>query len=138
MKPVFRHPDRLQLLSYREFLREHLPTGAEGCVVEDLDLVIRLHGPRYGTDATGKLMLVELKFGNACLDWAQQWTFRLMHQLLRDKDPSRERYLGYFVVNYDNLDWSVANFRVNGKPLTVEQFLAFLQGDIEDIPSLWP
>jgi len=40
-KPKFRHPDKFQVLPWREYIRQNLPSGAEGFVAEDLDLIIR-------------------------------------------------------------------------------------------------
>ena len=40
-KPKFRHPDKFQVLPWREYIRQNLPPGAEGFVAEDLDLIIR-------------------------------------------------------------------------------------------------
>jgi hypothetical protein len=104
-----------------------MPSGSEGFVTEDLDLVVRLFGAKYNTDATGKFMLIELKHGNAQPAIAQQKTFGLIDSLLRKADPNKQRYLGYFILNYDNEDWNKANFRVNGKPYTLRQLTRFLQ-----------
>jgi hypothetical protein len=139
-RPVFRNPDKFQVLLFRDYLRKHLPGGREGCVIEDLDLIIRLYGKQFNTDDDGKFYLFELKFGNARIGIAQQKTFGLIHRLLRMADPRRERYLGYYVINYDNEDWEYANFSVNGVKLSREEFLNFLQnknvGEKGTIPNL--
>lgn len=131
--PVFRLKDELQVLPFREWIRENLPHGRSGVVVEDLDLVIRLYGEHHGTDATGKFMLIELKFGNATPGYAQERTFGLMDSLLRQADPERRRYLGYFIVNYDNTDWDRASFKLNGSPISREGLKSFLlTGEVPD------
>jgi hypothetical protein len=135
-KPTFRHPERFQLLKHREYIRRQLPAGSAGFVAEDLDLVIRHYGATYNLDDTGRLMLCELKYGRAPIDYAQRRTFGLLHQLLRQADPNRDRYLGFFVIHYDHPDWSLARFTVNGMPRTHAQFLDVLQGETAGIPGL--
>lgn len=97
--PVFRNPDTHQVLPLREYLRHKLPPGPAGCVVEDLDLLVRHFGTNYGLDATGRFMLIEQKHPGYFIEGAQVWTFRLVHDTLRKGDPNRERYVGYYVLN---------------------------------------
>jgi hypothetical protein len=99
--PIFRRPDLFQLLPAREYVRSHMPSGPAGCVVEDLDLVIRHFGIAYQLDATGQFMLVEQKHPGAWIGPAQERTFRLIHDVCRLGDPKRSRYIGYYV-------WQVA------------------------------
>lgn len=129
VRPTFRNPDKFQVLPFREWIRNNMPSGRDGFVAEDLDLVVRLYGPRFHTDATGKFMLIELKHGNTQPAIAQQKTFGLIDALLRKADPEQKRYLGYFVVNYDNEDWNVSTFRINGKPVTLYELKSFLQDE---------
>lgn len=137
MKPVFRNPDKFQVLPFREWLRKNKPSGGQGYVVEDLDLVLRVYGSRYNQDAIGAFMLIELKFGSAYIRTAQKRTFGLIHKLLRLADPEAKRYAGYFVIQYDNEDWDIAGFRINRKKVTRQEFDNFLDfkiGDIRDNP----
>ncbi|HFB06890.1 MAG TPA: hypothetical protein ENJ92_00435 [Chloroflexi bacterium] len=127
-KPRWRGTDA-QRLKFRDWLRVHQPEGNKGYVVEDLDLVLRVYGKRYDTDAVGKFILVELKYGNAWIGYAQQKTFGLIDSVLRKGDPTGERYLGYYVVQYDDEDWERANFKVNRVALSEDEFLRFLQLD---------
>jgi len=128
--PRFRNPDKLQVLPYRDWLWRNLPPGRSGYVVEDLDLVLRIYGPMYDSDADGRLMFVELKFGNTTINPAQRKTFGLIDNLMRRGDPDGRRYAGYFVLNYADEDWDVSSwFRVNGVSLTREQLIAFVQFD---------
>jgi hypothetical protein len=103
-----------------------MPHASEGYVVEDIDLVLRAYGANYYTDAEGIFMLIELKFGNAWVGTAQQRTFGMIHKLLRKADPEARRYLGYFVIQYDNEDWDKANFKINGVEVDREKFWAFM------------
>jgi hypothetical protein len=134
----FRNPDKLQVLPFREWIRDVLPSGSKGTVVEDLDLVVRVYGRKHGTDATGKFMLIELKHGNSWIGVAQKKTFGLIDNLLRTADPFGKRYTGYFIIQYSCENWYEASFKVNRTPLTKQQFIDFLQFDetiIETIPS---
>jgi hypothetical protein len=126
MKHRFRHPEKFQQLQFRDWIRENMPHASEGYVVEDIDLVLRAYGANYYTDAEGIFMLIELKFGNAWVGTAQQRTFGMIHKLLRKADPEARRYLGYFVIQYDNEDWDKANFKINGVEVDREKFWAFM------------
>ena len=138
--PEFRHPDKVQLLLFREYLRQNMPSSSDGYVVEDLDLVIRAFQPsrpskfQFQTDDEGKFRLIELKYGNAWITNGQRRTFGLMDRLMRVGDPDRKRYLGYFVVQYSHEDWNLADFRINGKQVTRDVFHRFLL--FEDIGIL--
>lgn len=129
-KPVFRNPDKLQVLPYREWIRDNLPTGKAGMVVEDLDLVIRVYGHGYGTDEEGKFMLCELKHGlNTQMNHAQIKTFKLVDSILAAGDPNGTRYVGHFLVNYSAEDWDNAVFAVNNLHLSSDLFKKFLMFD---------
>jgi len=132
----FRNPDKLQVLPFRDWIRDHLPGGPDGYVVEDLDLVLRIYGPKFKSDATGKFMLIELKFGHSWIGVAQRKTFGLMHNLLRNADPGCQRYLGYFVLQYDNEDWDIANFSINRESVTRQRFMEFLLFDVAGLPEI--
>lgn len=135
--PQFRHPDKVQLLLFREYLRKRMPPSSQGYVVEDLDLVLRAYNPGksgrfdFQTDADGKFRLVELKYGNAWIGGAQQRTFRLMDRLMRKGDPDKQRYLGYFVIQYSAEDWEHSKFKINRKEVDRETFHRFLM--FEDV-----
>lgn len=138
-KPVFRNPDKFQVLPLREYLREELPPGSAGCVVEDLDLLVRHYGMRYGLDATGRFMLIEQKHPGSFIGTAQQMTFGLVHSVLRKGDPDRERYLGYYVleVAFDEGQMPVFPVRVNRKyTLDRAQFVEWMNGALV-LPSLF-
>jgi len=134
--PTFRNPDKFQQLSFRDWFRKNKPSGKEGYVVEDLDLVLRIFGANFHTDATGKFILIELKFKNAWIGPAQKRTFSLINSLLRQGDPERKRYLGYYVVQYDNEDWDKASFRINRVKVTCEEFDKFSNLDSDFLSSL--
>jgi len=128
-KPVFRNPDKLQVLPFRDWIRANLPAGNQGYVAEDLDLMLRVYGHEFNTDATGRFAECELKFGNATLDYAQIRTFRLRHTIMRKGDPERERYQGFYLIQYTDSNWDKALFTVNGCPLNRSSFLRFMMLD---------
>jgi hypothetical protein len=125
VKPVFRNDDKIQRLKFRDWFRENMPSGSNGFVVEDLDLVVRWYGRSFDTDADGKFILVELKFGNSTIGIAQQKTFGLIDKLLRLTDPEKKRYLGYFVIQYSDEDWDKSEFKINGSPISRSDFQDF-------------
>lgn len=90
---------------------------------------MRVYGNQYRTDGKGKVILIELKFGDARLDVAQERTFGLINSILRQGDPNEHRYRGYYLVQYTHEDWDQAAFSVNGVPLSRQDFIAFLQLD---------
>ena len=115
-----------------------MPDGWAGYVVEDLDMaILRVYGPNYNTDSSGKLMMMETKYRFAQMDTAQIRTFRTMHRLMRLGDPNRKRYLGFYVVQYTEQNWWHSDFTVNACPLTREQFHRFLALEDIGIPSLF-
>ena len=125
MKPKFRNPDKFQVLPFRKWLRNNLPEGTDGVVLEDVDLVSRIYGIRQGTDDWGKIMYIELKFGNTGLDTAKNWTFKLMDALARAGDPAAKKYRGYFLINYSNENWDIAKFKINGINVSKEELKSF-------------
>ena len=136
IRPTFRNPEHLQVLPEREWLRQQLPSGREGFIAEDLDLVVRAYGPRYGLDALGRFRLIELKRGNASLGTSKRMTFGLIDQGLRT-GATAERYDGYYVVRTSEA-WDEAQvFNVNGIDLAHGQFRRWLQkADTEAIKPI--
>ena len=122
----FRNGDKFQILPHREWIRKQLPPGRDGVVVEDLDLVLRVYGERFNTDATGKFMFVELKYGSALPGIAQKKTFGLIDDLLKKADPEGIRYKGYWVLQYTNENWDVSGFKLNNETITKANLVKFL------------
>ena len=137
VQPVFRNPSKIQVLPFRDWLRANKPAGQQGYIVEDLDLVLRVYGTNFHTDATGKFIFIELKFRNAWIGTSKIKTFGLLDSLCRAADPDHLRYLGYYIVQYDNEDWDIANFRINKVNITREEFIdKFLNLDNNFLTSL--
>lgn len=134
---AFRHPEKFGVLWFREWIRERFPNGWEGFVAEDLDLVIRTFGSNYGSDDTGRFMLLEVKFRNATIGKAQGRTFGLIHGLLRSADPNRERYIGFYKLGYGDGDDGSRPFWLNGKPITEDELIEFLNFRRLDIEGMW-
>lgn len=135
-KNKFHRQDLYQLLPLREHIRSRLPSGCDGFVAEDLDLVIRHFGARYGTDGKGRLMLIEQKHGTAGIGVAQQKTFGLMDELMRRGD-SEGRYLGYYVLNVSGFSDDhepLFPVTVNGRELNRDQFHEWLKGELSIKP----
>jgi hypothetical protein len=97
--PTLRNPNLVQALAWRESMRQDLPAGTAGMVIEDLDLVLRWFGSNYNLDAIGRLRLVEMKHITSGIGRAQESTFGLIDMLCRAGNP--ERYDGFFVVQAD-------------------------------------
>lgn len=102
----FRHKELLQVLPFREYIRNHCPSSDDGLDMLDLDLVPLIFGSLAGRDrkADGRFMLVEVKHGrfNLADDYKQKRLLQMMHRLLRQADPDREHYIGCYVLNWDN------------------------------------
>lgn len=87
--------------SYREHFRTRWP-NASRCVVEDLDVVLRLYEP---DDPRGRFLLLEFKYGRDLgATGGQHHTFKLMHRLMTQGDPTGEFYRGLYLVNYIETD----------------------------------
>ncbi len=138
--PVFRNPHLFQQLPLRDYMRDKLPTGGQGCVVEDLDVVIRHFGYKYHLDSDGRFMLIEQKHPGSFIETAQVFTFRLIHRTLRAGDPEKKRYIGYYVLNvaFDEEDEKpIFPVLVNKiHKLDEPEFLKWLNGEIA-LPSMW-
>lgn len=89
----------------RDYLRDpqrmpHWGDGS-GLVLTDLDLVHRCYGTKFGTDSTGRVFLIEMKFGWNGMTDGQWSTFRLMDQLMSAGDTDGTRYGGCWLINYE-------------------------------------
>jgi len=139
-KPEFRNPDKFQVLPFREWIRKNLPTGNEGVTIEDLDLVVRVYGNQYGSDGQGKFMLIELKFDDSWIGYAQMKTFRLIDKILKAGDAEGNRYKGYFVLQYTDENWDQSTFTINRIPITKTDLIKFFLFDneiLKTIPSIF-
>ena len=126
-KPVFRNPDKVQVLEWREWMRENMPTGREGFVAEDLDLVVRRYGSLEHGSGDGRFMLIEVKQCNATIGYAQKRTFGLIDRLLRLGDPDSKHYIGFYLINW-NSDHVVVNQK---EKLDMAELKSFLLGEME-------
>lgn len=99
----FRNPALVQPDELRELIRGNLdghpmPSASDGFIVEDLDLVLRWKGPRYGLDSIGRFRLIEVKQPGYGLTGGQEWTFlRCIAPILLQS----ARFDGFFLVNVD-------------------------------------
>lgn len=127
MVPTFRNPDKYQVLKWREWGRKNLPSPGDGMVLEDLDLVALTYGAlvQRPKDADGKFRLIEIKERGGSMGYAQQRVFGLMHRLLRQSDPQREYYDGFYLVR-----WNDDSVSVNGTKMSMEQFKAWMVGQL--------
>lgn len=136
-----------ELHDYREFIKQYLPHGSDGFVVEDVDAVIRVYSDSFGTDSTGMFMFLEFKEitprvtypSDIKLGTAQSITFKLIDRMLRTASDlpntyDTGRYKGYFVVKYQDIDnYSLARFHItalssgNTGHLNAPEFMDFLK-----------
>ncbi len=122
-KPRFRNPDLYPLLSYREYMGKTLPKGKEGCVIEDIDIVFRFYGERYGLDDEGRFWIFEMKYGDKDMDKAQYRTFGLIDKELRES----KRYGGFYLINYYDDDFEQSPyFKINKVKVSKEEMDEFL------------
>lgn len=131
-KPELRHPEIIQRIAWRDFIRKHVPPGREGYVAEDLDLVMRCYA---AGDPIGKFMLVEFKYDKFGLDHSQRRTFGLIDGLLKKADPERRRYRGYYLLQYPEQDFNKCDHvNVNGRLLTKNELVKFLKFELDVLP----
>lgn len=133
---IFRNPDKVQQLPFRDYIREHCPGASAGLSVLDLDLVPLLFGQMVNRpkNADGKFMLVEIKSDRAALNYAQQRLLTMMHRLLRKADPEGLHYIGTYLLQWDTETNSPA--RINGEPIDGAEFVRWITGDL-NLPSLF-
>lgn len=116
-RPTIRHQDLLDAIGpVRDLMRNEFPTGQQGMVIEDLDMIIRVFSDNFGTDEEGRLVLLEWKFGTAKIDTAQIKTFSLMDKMMRNGDK-QGRYAGFWLVNYTVNDGIVEFLKARRKYL---------------------
>jgi len=122
-KPIFRNPDKVQVLPWRDWMRVNCPTPGQGLVVEDLDLVVLRYGPLEGRprDADGKFLFMEVKCKGASVGYAQQRVFGLIDRLLKKADPNGAFYIGYFVLH-----WFDDYVAIGGKRMSLPEFKTWL------------
>lgn len=125
-----------RVFELRELLRgrkhEPMPSGRDGFVVEDLDLVLRWFGPRYDLDEWGRFRYVEVKRQGYDLDASQSRTFGLSHSLLCERP---DRYDGFYLVTHsDDEHAETTTYTVNGHQLTCNQFLTWVLRPKSTIP----
>lgn len=128
---VFRNPDKVQQLPFRDYIRDRCPGPSGGLVVTDLDLIVNQFGPLVGRhkDADGRIYLVELKASGTGLNYAQSRTMQLMHKLMRAADPAHKFYGGCYLLHWD-YEKNVPT-RINNLPVTEQQFLDWMTGKYE-------
>lgn len=134
VKPQWRGPEHL-IDDRRQFIRENMPSGKEGFVAEDLDLVIKYFGSNFSTDRDGFIKIIELKVGIGIFGTAQKETMGLLDKMCRTSEYS-ERYLGFFLVYSPSCEWEKEEFiTVNGFDLSQNEFKQWLlkQKHIEPI-----
>lgn len=118
-----------------------MPHGTHGYVPEDLDIVLRVFGPRYRSDPKGKLRLVETKWNpNAdqpvVLKGGQLRTFLLVDEMLK-ASTMVDRYEGFYVVTHTHFELTEGRIWIarltSTKPaleVTPDEFLLWLSGEV--------
>lgn len=139
-----------RIFQIRELIRGRkgfmpMPTGQQGFVVEDLDLVLRWYGEKYGLDDKGRLRLIELRRegkDNGYLGGSKNHTLGWMDEAFWSYHGV-DRYDGLFVVEHsdDNADEGTT-FWVNKEELDVRGFLSWCQNpfshiDPKDLNRQW-
>lgn len=133
---VFRNPDKVQQLPFRDYIREHCPGARDGLSVLDLDMVPLLFGNMVGrpSKADGKFMLTEIKANGAKLNYAQERLLMLMHRLLRQADPDKKFFIGSYLLHWDYDTNKPAS--LNYKRISDADFQQWITGKL-DWPSLF-
>jgi hypothetical protein len=120
----------------REFIRRNLPSGRDGFVAEDIDLVIRHFSNRYDQDSAGRLRLTEVKVARGMFRTSKAMTLGLLDAICRSSDMA-ERYEGFFLIYTETDNWDECDlFVVNGIELSRDSFIAWLNGELNLRPVL--
>lgn len=133
---IFRNPDKVQQLPFRDYIREHCPGARDGLSVLDLDMVPLLFGElvNRGKNDDGKFMLTEIKNDGAQLNYAQKRLLHLMHKLLRSADPEKKFYIGCYLLHWDHAQNLPA--KINNRRIDEETFKRWMTGKLE-LPSMF-
>ena len=69
----------------------------------------------------------------------QEMTFSLIDQTIRNSTVGIDRYLGFFLLQYDNSNLNIANFELNRTPITREEAFEFIRTPFvpKKIKPLW-
>lgn len=128
-RPVFRNPDKYQVLPWREWIRTVMPVGTEGFVVQDLDLIIYRFGPLISRelDMYGKFILLDVKYKKLYLEYSQEILFGLIDYLLRKSDPYQNYYVGFYILVWDDEPDEIS---INGVLKGMENVKKFFLGEI--------
>lgn len=99
----FRHPDLVQVQPIRNLIRgQHpdfpMPSSSDGLVVNDIDLVIKWHGPQFGLTGQ-RTRFVEVKHGAGCITRGQLYQYADIDYRM---SMMPDGYDGFFQVNYDH------------------------------------
>ena len=94
----------------RDAFRDHCPWGRDGFTAEDMDGVVRFHGPNYNTDADGLFCFYEKKHGRAGLGWSKLRQMIMLDRMIR-LSPEAHRYLGFYIIRV----WQ------NGKSFSIDE-----------------
>lgn len=125
----------------RRLMRQRMPRGSAGYVPEDLDIVLRVFGPRYRSDAKGKVRLIETKWNPTAdrpvaLKGGQDRTFRLVDEMLRASQLA-DRYEGFYVVTHTHFELAdgriwIGRLTSPNEPVEVtpDQFVLWLSGEV--------
>jgi hypothetical protein len=108
------HNSGYQCIPYREWIKDVMPPGPKGFTNEDLDSIMRWWGPKYNSDAVGKIALVEIKKKGVESSYSKEMTFGFLDFALRTS-ALKHRYVGFYWIRWENIHWEVEqDFLVNG------------------------
>lgn len=132
-RPVFRNPDKYQVLPWREWIRTVMPTGHEGFIVQDLDLIVYRFGSLISRshDKYGQFIMLDVKYKKFYLEYSQKILFGLIDCLLRKADPEQNNYKGFYILVWDDDPNEIS---INGTLKGMENVKNFLLGKITTTP----
>lgn len=124
----------------RRLMRQRMPRGSQGYVPEDLDIVLRVFGPRFRSDAKGKIRLIETKWNPVAdcpvtLKGGQDRTFRLVDEMLSASSLA-DRYEGFYIVTHTHFELTegriwIGRLTSSNPPTEVNpnEFILWLSGE---------
>ena len=136
-KPYLRHPNFVQELPWRRWLRNGLeglpfPQQPVNINVQDIDLVTTLYGDCIGRDlyADGIIRLFEIKQMTGKMSYGQMRLFSMMDRMLRAGDPEGKNYGGFYFLHWEPPD----RCKLNGRRMTMDELAQFMLGQLEVEP----
>lgn len=100
-------------LEFSQWVKENLPDSSTGYMVTDLDFFFYDYKRK-------KVAIVEVKQHNKIIDDWQNNAFRFLRDCIRNGKPEGWEFIGYFVIRFENTNFSDGKVYLDGTETTEE------------------